>query len=140
MPACRRAGGLWGAYLRRCGAGIAALSGCCHSLVTGTGPGFWCRSAGPPASLHRQSDGEYRAAAGVVAGVDAATVQACVLAGDRQAQAAAFGAGSGGVSLVEALEQVRDGLGSEPGTVVANLERHLLCSLGIQPGAGAHGD
>src|SRR5262249_32138756 len=64
--------------------------------------------------VQREAYGEYRAAARVVARVDVTAMQARVLPGDRQAQAAPLGTRPRRVGLVEPVEYMRDRGGGPP--------------------------
>ena len=72
--------------------------------------------------MHREPDGEHRAAIWVVGGVDPPAVQACVLLGDGQPQTAALRARPGTVGLVEPVEDVPHGPGGNAGAVVTDLQ------------------
>jgi hypothetical protein len=73
----------------------------------------------------REAYGEYRAAVRVVARVDVTTVQARVLPGDRQAQAAAVGTRPRRVGFAEPVEYVRDRAGGPPVAVFPYLHSQL---------------
>jgi hypothetical protein len=77
----------------------------------------------------REAYGEYRAAVRVVGRVDVTAVQARVLPGDRQAQAAAIGTRPRRVGFVEPVEYVRDRGGGSPVTVVSYFHGQLPVAL-----------
>src|SRR5947208_13422144 len=89
--------------------------------------------------VQRKAYGEYRAAARVVAHVDMTAMQARVLPGDRQAQAAALGTRPRRVGLEEPVEDVRDRSGGQPAAVVSYFHGQLPAAPAIWLDVGLHG-
>lgn len=79
------------------------------------------------------AQGEHGTSLGGVGRGDPAAVDVGVLQGDREAEAAALGAGAGGAGLVEAVEDVREDVLGDAGAVVAHSDDDLV-------GRGAHRD
>src|SRR6185312_10154584 len=102
--------------------------------------GLWLRlgSVYRKVPVHGQANGKHRAAAGVVARVNVSAVKACVLPGDRQAQAAALRTGPRGIGLVEPVEQVRDRGGGQPIAVVAHVHGQPGAAFAVWLEASRH--
>src|SRR6201995_2514925 len=89
--------------------------------------------------VQRKADGKYRTAARVVSRVDATAVEARVLPGDRQAQAAALGTRPRRVGFEEPVEYMRDRGGGQPSAVVSYFHGQLPAARAVRLGAGRHG-
>ena len=77
----------------------------------------------------REAYDEYRAAVRVIARVDVTAMQARVLPGDRQAQAASIGTRPRRVGFVEPVEYARDRGGRQPVAVVSYFHGQLPAAL-----------
>ena len=104
-------------------------------------PGTACGipSADRTVAVQGQADGEHRSAAWLVARFDVPAVQARVLPGDRQAQAAALRTGACGVGLVEPVEHVRDGGRREPRPLVTHFQGQVSAAPVLRLCSCRHG-
>src|SRR6185437_12947344 len=90
-----------------------------------TGPSPVTSASRRSRRVQRKADGEYRTAARVVSRVDVTAVEARVLPGDRQAQAAALGTCPRRVGFEEPVEYMRDRGRGQPAAVVSYFHGQL---------------